>query len=187
MSPDVSTTIKSTSNRNRRTNGLNNCRTPCISNTSAFKGMVTKMNGHVIQYYGEATEKTNSRAMEELDSYVGLHFKYHPAGIKKMIKLMEHTTIAMPEDHTEDATQMAICIWEKEVDMCVKQPQTTRNIQQQKMYVYCTPSSGASAQRPEGKQKENVKKSKREGRGARLIAKIDRVLPGARTPAAFGR
>jgi hypothetical protein len=63
--------------------------------------------------------------MEELDSYV--HFTHHPADIKKMIKLMKNTMLVMPKDHDEEATKPDIHIWEKEVDMFVKQQETYNN------------------------------------------------------------
>jgi hypothetical protein len=48
--------------------------------------------------------------MEELDSYVGLHSKYYPADIKKMIKLMKDTKIALYKDQDEHATKTEIRI-----------------------------------------------------------------------------
>jgi hypothetical protein len=82
-----------TNNRNRRNNGRNSRRTPRpANNVNTFTGTVTEMNGQVFQCYGEATEKNQfARTMEELNSYVGLHFKNHPADIKKMIKTLEDT------------------------------------------------------------------------------------------------
>jgi hypothetical protein len=86
------------------------------------------MNGHVFQCYGEATEKNQfARTMEELDGYIGLHFKHNPADIKKMIKTMDDTSLAMPKDHEEYATKTEIHIWGKEVDMLVKQRETYNN------------------------------------------------------------
>jgi hypothetical protein len=104
--------------RNWRTSGArNNRRVPRTSTTNAtntFKGTVTEMNGHVFQCYGEAIEKNQfARTVEELDSYVGLHFKYHPADIKKMIKNMEDTVVAVPDDHDSQATKTVIHIWER--------------------------------------------------------------------------
>jgi hypothetical protein len=78
------------------------------------------MNGHVFQCYGEATEKNQfARTTDELDTYVGLHFKKHPIDIKRMIKTMSDTNIPLPKDHEKDATKTAIRVWEKEVDMLV--------------------------------------------------------------------
>jgi hypothetical protein len=64
------------------------------------------MNRHIFQCYGGATEKNQfARTVEELDSYMGLHFKFHPADIKKMIKNMEDTIVAIPKDHNSQATK----------------------------------------------------------------------------------
>jgi hypothetical protein len=116
----------SNNSRNRR-GGRNNRRTTARTRNvgTLFKGTVTEMNGHVFQCYGEATEKnTFARIIEELDGYVGLQFKQHPADIKKMIKLMEDTKIKVPKDHNAQASKTEIRIWEKEVDMFVKQRET---------------------------------------------------------------
>ena len=44
--------------------------------TNAFRGGIAKMNGHVFQCYGEATEKSQyTRTVEELEVYIGAHFK----------------------------------------------------------------------------------------------------------------
>ena len=62
--------------------------------------------------------------MEELDNYVGLHFKHHPADIQKMIRSMNNTTIAIPKDHEEKASKTRIRIWEKEVDLYMKRQES---------------------------------------------------------------
>ena len=79
------------------------------------------MNGHVFQCCGKATEKNQFvRAVEELDTRVGLHFKEHALDIKKMTKMMEDTATDLPKDHEEKASKTIIRIWEKEVDLCAK-------------------------------------------------------------------
>jgi hypothetical protein len=93
-----------------------------------FKGTAPEMNGHVYQCYGEATEKNQlARTMEELNGYVGLHFKHNPADIKRMIELREDITIAMPKGYDDQATKTAIRIWEMEVDMFIKRKETYNN------------------------------------------------------------
>ena len=80
-------------NQNRRNGRNNNRNAPRVRNTSTFKGKVPEMNGHVFQCHGEATEKNQfASTMEELSSYVGLHFKHHPADIKRMINPQERRT-----------------------------------------------------------------------------------------------
>jgi hypothetical protein len=61
-----------------------------------------------------------ARTTDELDAYVGLHFKDHPSDTKKMIKTMRDTTIDTPKDHAKDTGKTEVRIWEKEVDMFVK-------------------------------------------------------------------
>jgi hypothetical protein len=132
----TSTTRTNSSNntgyRGQRTQqgGRNNNRRnpPRTTSVNTFKGTVAEMNGHVFQCYGEATEKNQfARTMEELDGYIGLHFKHNPADIKKMIKTMDDTSLAMPKDHEEYASKTEVRIWEKEVDMFVKQRETYNN------------------------------------------------------------
>jgi hypothetical protein len=122
----ANTSANNSNNRNWRTSGCNNRHTPRAQNsTSKFKGTVLEMNGHVFQCYGKVTEKKQfARTMEELDGYIGLHFKSHPADIKKLIKVMENTKIPMPNDHTNNAAKTEVRIWEKEVDWFVKQRET---------------------------------------------------------------
>jgi hypothetical protein len=55
------------------------------------------------------------------------NFKLHPANIKKMIKLMENTTIEMPKDH--DASACNPSLGKRSVFVC----QTTRDIKQQQI------------------------------------------------------
>ena len=69
--------------------------------------------------------------MEELDNYVGLHFKHRPSDIKKMMKLMQDTDIPEPTDHEDGASKTAVCIWEQEVTMHVCQ--AGRNLQEQQV------------------------------------------------------
>jgi hypothetical protein len=127
--PDTGTTGTSPNyrGRNPRSNGgrggtgnRRNQNTRSGGATNAFKGTVKEMNGHVFQCYGEATEKNQfARTVDELDTYVGLHFKKHPIDMKRMIKSMTDTIIPTPTDHADTATKTEIRIWEKEVDMMV--------------------------------------------------------------------
>ena len=113
-------------NQNKRNNNYQNGRNghrndPRIRNTSTFEGTVPETNRHVFQCHSEATQKNHfTCSMEELDNYVGLHFKHHPADIQKMIRSMNNTTIAIPKDHEEKASKTRIRIWEKEVDLYMK-------------------------------------------------------------------
>jgi hypothetical protein len=86
------------------------------------------MNGHVFQCYGEGTASNQfARTLEELDGYVGLHFKHNPADIKKMIRKMTDTVFDMPlaPEPTPGATETATAtvsasakvFWKQEVDM----------------------------------------------------------------------
>ena len=130
-------------NQNKRNKNYRNGRnghhnTPCIRNTSTFEGTVPETNRHVFQCHSEATQKNHfTCSMEELDNYVGLHFKHHPANIKKMIRSMNSTTIAIPKDHEEKASKTRIHIWEKEVDLYMKRQES-----------YNTPSFRACDQEP---------------------------------------
>ena len=59
--------------------------------------------------------------MEELDkNTMGLHFKHHPANIKRMMKLIQDTEILEPTDHKDRASKTAVRIWEQEVTMYAK-------------------------------------------------------------------
>ena len=79
------------------------------------------MNGHVFQCHGETkVQNQYTRTLEELDSYVGLQFKYSPGDIKKMIKSMKDTEQTVPSDPTTNASQTEKRIWEKEVDSYCK-------------------------------------------------------------------
>ena len=76
------------------------------------------MNGHVFQCYGEVTKKNHfARTMEELRNYVGLHFKHHPADIKKMMKLMQDVDIVPPTDPPDGSSETTKQIWQQEVKM----------------------------------------------------------------------
>jgi hypothetical protein len=106
------------SNTTRRTNDAN-----------SFKGTIKDMNGHVFQCYGEGTASNQffARTLEELDGYVGLHFKHNPADIKKMIRKMTDTVFDMPpapeptpgttETATATISASAQVFWKQEVDM----------------------------------------------------------------------
>ena len=59
--------------------------------------------------------------MEELRNYVGLHFKHHPADIKKMMKLMQRTEVLEPMDYASGASMTTQQIWHQEVKMYCKQ------------------------------------------------------------------
>jgi hypothetical protein len=92
---------------------------------SKFKGTVKEMNGHVFQCHGETkVQNQYTRTLEELDSYVGLQFKYSPGDIKKMIKSMKDTEQTLPSDPTTKASQTEKRIWEKEVDSYCKRKDT---------------------------------------------------------------
>ena len=92
---------------------------------STFKGTLMEMNGHVSQCYGEATEKNQlARTMEELRNYVGLHFKQHPANIKKMMKVMQATKMLEPTDYELKASMTMQQIWHQEVKMYCEQLKT---------------------------------------------------------------
>jgi hypothetical protein len=68
-----------------------------------------------------------ARTLDELDGYVGLHFKHNLADIKKMIRKMTDTVFDMPPapeptpgaTATETATVSASAqvFWKQEVDM----------------------------------------------------------------------
>ena len=63
--------------------------------------------------------------MEELDkNTMGLHFKHHPANIKRMMKLIQDTEVLEPTDHKDRASKTAVRMWEQEVTMYVKQLET---------------------------------------------------------------
>jgi hypothetical protein len=108
--------------------------------------------------------------MEELDGYVGLHFKQNPANIKKMMQMMEDTTITVPKDHDENATKTAVQIWEKEVDMYVKQRETYKN---NKCALYSV-IWGQRSEAMQGKIKsdENYKKTHEDSDSLKLIKVI---------------
>jgi hypothetical protein len=92
---------------------------------SKFKGTVKEMNGHVFQCHGETkVQNQYTRTLEELDSYVGLHFKYSPGDIKKMIKSMTDTEQTLPADPKDKASKTEKRIWEKEVDSYCKRKDT---------------------------------------------------------------
>ena len=92
---------------------------------SKFKGTVKEMNGHVFQCHGETkVQNQYTRTLEELDSYVGLHFKYSPGDIKKMIKSMTDTEQTLPADPRDKASKTEKRIWEKEVDSYCKRKDT---------------------------------------------------------------
>lgn len=114
--------------RNQRGGGPGAAGSP-TGPTSTFKGTIKEMNGHVYQCYGESTEKNQfTRTMEELDSYVGLHFKHDPGEIKTMLKTMKDVVFTMPKDYNEKtATKTTIKVWEIEVDAYVKGKNTYKN------------------------------------------------------------
>ena len=92
------------------------------------------MNGHVFQCYGEATKKNQfTQTMEELDNYVGLHFKHHPSNIKKMMKLMQDTEIPEPTDNEDWASKTAVRIWDQEVIMYCKHATFTKMIRENQL------------------------------------------------------
>ena len=71
------------------------------------------MNGYVFQCYGETSNKNQfNRTVEELDGYIGINLK-HSKDVKKMIKKMKDTVIAMPVDPKDDASKTELKIWEK--------------------------------------------------------------------------
>lgn len=109
-------------NRNGNNSNNSNWRSTRTGSGSMFKGTVSDMNGHVFQCYGETTEKNQfARTMEELDSYIGLHFKHYPSDIKTMVKLLSDVRIRTPVDYADGASKTVIRIWEKEVDAYVRQ------------------------------------------------------------------
>ena len=92
-----------------------------------FKGGTPGMNGHVFQCYGEGTEKNQyTRTVEELEVYVGAHFKRNATDIKKMVRTMADATFTPPKDLTDKKTETEVAIWKAEVDMFVKRKDTYR-------------------------------------------------------------
>jgi hypothetical protein len=98
------------------------------NDANSFKGTIKDMNGHVFQCYGEGTASNQfTRTLEELDGYVGLHFKHNPADIKKMIRKMTDTILDMPpapeptpgttETEAAAVSASAQVFWKQEVDM----------------------------------------------------------------------
>jgi hypothetical protein len=98
------------------------------NDANSFKGTIKDMNGHVFQCYGEGTASNQfARTLEELDGYVGLHFKHNPADIKKMIRKMTDTVFDMPpapeptpgttETEAPAVSASAQVFWKQEVDM----------------------------------------------------------------------
>lgn len=82
----------------------------------AFEGVVKEMNGHVFQLYGVAVRKNQFMCtVKELTVYLALHFKHHPANVKRIIVTMNDTKIKVPDDVQEGATRMRIKIWGKEI------------------------------------------------------------------------
>jgi hypothetical protein len=64
--------------------------------------------------------------MEELRNYVGLHFKHHPADIKKMMKLMQDVDIVQPTDPPAVSSETTKQIWQQEVKMYCEQVKTCK-------------------------------------------------------------
>lgn len=44
----------------------------------------------------------------------------HAVDINKMVKMMKDTNIDLPKDHDDKVGRRLICVWEKEVDLCIK-------------------------------------------------------------------
>ena len=78
-------------------------------------------NGHMFQYNGEATEDQLTRTIEEVGTYVVLHFKDRTLDIKKMIKMMKSATIDLPKDQVDKVNKTLIRAWEKKVSLYIKQ------------------------------------------------------------------
>ena len=82
------------------------------------------MNGHVFQCYGETSNKNQfNRTVEELDGYIGINLK-HSEDVKKMVKKMKDTVIAMPVDPKDDASKTELKIWDKMIESYVKRIDT---------------------------------------------------------------
>ena len=82
------------------------------------------MNGHVFQCYGETPNKNQfNRTVEELDGYIGNNLK-HSEDVKKMVKKMKDTVIAMPVDPKDDASKTELKIWDKRIESYVKRIDT---------------------------------------------------------------
>ena len=90
-----------------------------------FKGSTPGMNGHVFQCYGEGTEKNQyTRTVEELEVYVGAHFKHNATDIKRMVRTMADAMFTPPKDLTDKKTKTEVAIWKAKVDMFVKRKDT---------------------------------------------------------------
>ena len=82
------------------------------------------MNGHVFQCYGETSNKNQfNRTVEELDGYIGINLK-HSEDVKKMVKKMKDTVIAMPVDRKDDASKTELKFWDEMIENYVKRIDT---------------------------------------------------------------
>ena len=94
--------------RNPRNRNQQNARR--TTTAPEFKGSVKEMNGHVFQCYGETSNKNQFNwTVEELDGYIGINLK-HSEDVKKMVKKMKDTVIAMPVDPKDDASKTELKI-----------------------------------------------------------------------------
>ena len=108
--------------RNPRNRNQQNARR--TTTASACKGSVKEMSGHVFQCYGETSNKNQfNRTVEELDGYIGINLK-HSEDIKKMVKKMKDTVIAIPVDPKDDASKTELKIWDKMIESYVKRIDT---------------------------------------------------------------
>ena len=109
------------SNRNGKGGSRNsntNQKNENVKTNSNFRGSVKEMNGHVFQLHSEAVHKNQySRTIDELASYIGIHFKRYPADVKRMTLTLTETIIPRPKDPPESATKFDIRLWEKDVDL----------------------------------------------------------------------
>ena len=82
------------------------------------------MNGHVFQCYGETSNKNQfNRTVEELDGYIEIILK-HSEDVKKMVKEMKDTVIAMPVNPKDDASKTDLKIWDKMIEIYVNRINT---------------------------------------------------------------
>ena len=105
--------------RNPRNRNQQNARR--TTTAPAFKVSVKEMNGHVFQCYGETSNKNQfNQTVEELDGYIRINLK-HSEDVKKMVKKMKDTVIAMPVDLKDDASKTELKIWDKMIEIYVEE------------------------------------------------------------------